>query len=191
MMPLAPCKVRQQDNHEPLSQEPGIAYRHMGRLLSWHQKHDSSLSPRPMRDALLESWLCVRLSVAPVAQVTGRALECQFFGKPNRAPYELAEQLLYKQAVELGLADSQQASTEEPARAFGAIYAIGDNPRADIAGASAQGRPWVSVLVRTGVFSGDAKNDEEYPADVVVDDVLDAVEAALHRTRSMRWHSMR
>ena len=41
------------------------------------------------------------------------------------------------------------------------------------------------------MFSGDTKNDEEHPADVVVDDVLDAVEAALHRTRSMRWHSMR
>ena len=124
-------------------------------------------------------------------QVTGRTLECQFFGKPNRAPYELAEHLLYNQAVELRLVDSQESLKEEPARALGAIYAIGDNPRADTAGAKAQGLPWVSMLVRTGVFSGDAKNDEEYPADVVVDDVLDAVEAALHRTRSMRWHSMR
>ncbi len=133
----------------------------------------------------------MRLSVAPVAQVTGRKLECQFFGKPNRAPYELAEHLLYDQAVELRLVDSQQSWKEEPARAFGAIYAMGDNPKADIAGAKAQGLPWVSMLVRTGVFSGDTKNDEEHPADVVVDDVLDAVEAALHRTRSMRWHSMR
>ena len=68
---------------------------------------------------------CVRLSVAPVAQVTGRKLECQFFGKPNRAPYELAEHLLYNQAVELRLVDSQQSWKEEPARAFGAIYAMG------------------------------------------------------------------
>ena len=126
-----------------------------------------------------------------LAQVTGRALECHFFGKPNQAPYELAAHRLYDQAVEMRLVDSQQSLKDEPAKAFGAIYAIGDNPKADIAGAKAQGVPWVSMLVRTGVFSGDTKNDEEDPADVVVDDVLDAVEAALHRTRSMRWHSMR
>lgn len=124
-------------------------------------------------------------------QMTGRELDCQYFGKPNRAPYELAERLLYDQAVELGLFNRQQASADNPAAAFGAIYAVGDNPRADIAGARAQGAPWVSMLVRTGVFSGDDKNDKEHPADVVVDDVYGAVEAALHRTRSMRWHSMR
>ena len=133
----------------------------------------------------------MHLGVWPILQVTGRALECHVFGKPNRVPYELAEHLLYNQAVEMRLVDSQQSLEEDPAKAFGAIYAIGDNPKADIAGAKAQGLPWVSMLVRTGVFSGDTKNDEEFPADVVVDNVLGAVEAALHRTRSMRWHSMR
>ena len=31
----------------------------------------------------------------------------------------------------------------------------------------------------------------QYPADFVVDDVDSAVQAALHRTRSALWHSMR
>ncbi len=136
-------------------------------------------------------------------------------GKPNAAPYELAEQLLCDQAVELGLIDPQQHATEpehtsldttkqeiaprhesseQSPSPFSAIYAVGDNPKADIAGAvnaRARGRPYVAMLVRTGVFSGERANDEEFPADVVVDDVDAAVQAALHRTRSMRWHSMR
>ncbi len=148
-------------------------------------------------------------------QVTGRELNHEFMGKPNAAPYELAEQLLCDQAMELGLMDPQQYNAEqeetcpgttEQAGArehdslgqslspFSAIYAVGDNPKADIAGAlnaRARGRPYVAMLVRTGVFSGERANDEEFPADVVVDDVDAAVQAALHRARNMRWHSMR
>ena len=133
-------------------------------------------------------------------------------GKPNAAPYELAEHLLYDQAVELGLIDPQQCDTQSegetikqdglmrhkssgvPPSPFSAIYAVGDNPKADIAGAlnaRARGRPYVAMLVRTGVFSGEKANDDEFPADVVVDDVDAAVQAALHRARNMRWHSMR
>ena len=42
------------------------------------------------------------------------------------------------------------------------------------------------------MFSGvGAANDAEHPADFVVDDVDGAVLAALHRTRSALWHSMR
>jgi ribonucleotide monophosphatase NagD (HAD superfamily) len=121
-------------------------------------------------------------------------LDHHFFGKPNRAPYALAEELLVQQAQQLGLlpVHAQPAAVRGRRLPFGAIYAVGDNPKADIAGARAQGRPWVSVLVRTGVFSGEeGQNDSEHPADFVVNDVADAVEAALHRTRSSEWHSMR
>lgn len=167
-------------------------------------------------------------------QVTGKTLCHEFYGKPGPAPYELAEDLLYDQAVDLGLVDHQQhlsdahasasanvkqsqhssrdnaAGSASPAaelrsfstdrgggtsaEAFGAIYAVGDNPKADTAGAleaQRRGRPYVSMLVRTGVFQSGKTNDEEFPADVVVDDVDAAVQSALHRTRSMRWHSMR
>ena len=44
--------------------------------------------------------------------------------------------------------------------------------------------------VRTGVFRGGG-NSETDPAQIVVDDVEAAVEAGLHKARSMRWHSMR
>jgi len=151
------------------------------------------------------NWVSVQLPESlHSAQVTGRELNHEYMGKPNAAPYELAEQLLYNQAVELGLIEHQQASAEQiqtyqsserdPSSAFGAIYAVGDNPKADIAGAlqaQGRGRPYVAMLVKTGVFSGDKANDEEFPADVVVEDVDAAVQAALHRMRSMRWHSMR
>jgi hypothetical protein len=75
---------------------------------------------------------------------------------------------------------------------FSGIYAVGDNPAADVRGANTAGTPWVSVLVRTGVWQGQgAKNSETDPAHVAVDDVLGAVQAGLHRTRLARWHSMR
>ncbi|BDA43176.1 Haloacid dehalogenase-like hydrolase domain-containing 5 [Coccomyxa sp. Obi] len=128
-------------------------------------------------------------------QTTGKELEHHYYGKPNRAPYALAEELLLAQAVTLGQVPASSGAwtaKSGAASAFGAIYAVGDNPKADIAGANAQGRPWVSMLVRTGVFTGgEGQNDREHPADVVVDDVADAVEAALHRTRSSEWHSLR
>lgn len=54
------------------------------------------------------------------------------------------------------------------------------------------GRPWTSILVRTGIFRQPAgQNDPNHPADFVVQHVLQAVEAALHRTRHSKWHSMR
>jgi ribonucleotide monophosphatase NagD (HAD superfamily) len=105
-----------------------------------------------------------------------------------RLPHRIAEQLLAQQAVQLGLADAAAATT--PGQIFSSIFAVGDNPAADVRGANQAGAPWVSVLVRTGVFQGPG-NDAQDPAHVVVDDVLAAVEAALHRARSSRWHSMR
>lgn len=73
---------------------------------------------------------------------------------------------------------------------FSGIYAVGDNPAADIRGANTAGAPWVSVLVRTGVFEGEGNSNTD-PAHVVVDDVAAAVDAAMHRARQTKWHSMR
>ena len=42
---------------------------------------------------------------------------------------------------------------------FSAIYAVGDNPAADVRGANAAGAPWVSVLVKTGVADRDCSVD--------------------------------
>lgn len=73
---------------------------------------------------------------------------------------------------------------------FSAIFAVGDNPAADVRGASQAGPPWVSVLVRTGVFNK-GLNSTSDPAHLVVTDVCAAVQAGLHRARTSRWHSMR
>lgn len=151
-----------------------------------------------------------------VRQVTGRPLRAHTFGKPNAAPYRLCEQLLLAQAAELGidvpasaveaaaaagrivasgaasLADAGGAQQPEAVRTplpFSSVFMIGDNPAADVAGANAAGHPWVSVLLtKTGVARADSAT---HPAQVVVDDVEAAVEAALHRTRHSKWHSMR
>ncbi len=49
---------------------------------------------------------------------------------------------------------------------------IGDNPPVDIQGANNSG--FISILVRTGVFTGEL-NHEKYPAKYVVDNVGEAV----------------
>ncbi|WIA28754.1 hypothetical protein OEZ86_011287 [Tetradesmus obliquus] len=123
------------------------------------------------------------------SRLTGTPLpNAKWFGKPNPEPYRIAEQLLLQQAVQLGLADA--AAGTAPGTIFSSIFAVGDNPAADVRGANQAGAPWVSVLVRSGVFTG-AGNDCQDPAHLVVDDVAAAVAAALHRARSSRWHSMR
>eukprot|EP00887_Chlorella_sp_A99_P002473 scaffold10.g2473.t1 len=123
-------------------------------------------------------------------QLTGQPLKATTFGKPSPETYRLTEQQLLKQARaadQLGL--TLPHSTDPHHSPFSAIYAIGDNPYSDVAGANAAGEPWVSVLVtKTGVAR---ENSRVHPAQVVVDDVDAAVQAAVHRSRSLRWHSMR
>ena len=94
-------------------------------------------------------------------------LHIKYFGKPFPVQYRYAENMLHWEANVLQL--------PPPQRYFG----IGDNPRADIRGANNAGDTWSSVLVRTGMFSGNEANDKEDPADLVADDVLDAIEAIL------------
>ena len=57
------------------------------------------------------------------------------------------------------------------------IYAIGDNPSTDIAGANAAGSRWVSVLVETGLFKrvANQNNDPNHPAKIVSPDFYTAV----------------
>ncbi|EFJ47060.1 hypothetical protein VOLCADRAFT_92466 [Volvox carteri f. nagariensis] len=100
----------------------------------------------------------------------------------------LAERLLIAQARRQGLALPELPPGALP---FSGIYAVGDNPAADVRGANQAGAPWVSVLVRTGVFQGPGPNCDVDTARVAVDDVAAAVDAAMHHTRSLRWHSMR
>lgn len=151
-------------------------------------------------------------------KIAGRPLHAKkAYGKPNPEPYTLIEELLVQQAHELGLVDggappasaaanqgraphsspgagggSSRTAEEGTDLPFSNIYAVGDNPAADVRGANRAGHPWVSVLVKTGVFDGTLyANCPNDPAHMVVDDVAAAVEAALHRHRATQWHSMR
>jgi HAD superfamily hydrolase (TIGR01456 family) len=94
---------------------------------------------------------------------TKTSLQVTHFGKPFPSQYSLAEQMIQAESDRLN-----QGTVE-------AYYGIGDNPVSDIRGANNAGYKWSSVLVRTGIFQG-KDNDVEDPADVVVDNVLEAVE---------------
>lgn len=111
--------------------------------------------------------------------ITGMNLEYRVFGKPHRDAYLLAEDSLQAQASKLW-------NTPTCSK----IFAIGDNPSSDIRGANRQGDPWVSVLVRTGVFNG-GENCHGDRATIVVDTVEDAIITAMNHCRRDRWHSLR
>mmetsp|Transcript_225 Transcript_225/g.710 ORF Transcript_225/g.710 Transcript_225/m.710 type:complete len:205 (+) Transcript_225:458-1072(+) len=98
----------------------------------------------------------------------GRRIKYRQFGKPHKSQYEFIEPMLTKHAKSLGFKN------------IDSIYAIGDNPEADVRGANAAGGKWVSVLVRTGCFTG-ADNDRNDPASIVVEDAHEAVKTALDR----------
>ncbi|PSC67257.1 HAD-superfamily subfamily IIA hydrolase [Micractinium conductrix] len=104
-------------------------------------------------------------------KVTGEPLRARHYGKPHAAPYLLAEQLLLRQAQALGLeaAPAEAAHAGAPQQGphqartplpFSGIYAVGDNPAADVRGANAAGAPWVSCLVtKTGVARANCSAD--------------------------------
>ena len=62
------------------------------------------------------------------------------------------------------------------------IYAIGDNPASDIAGANGFGHPFQSVLVHTGMFdpvTAKSDNDISHPASITAVDVSQAIDRIL------------
>ena len=105
----------------------------------------------------------------------GHDLGVTMYGKPMRAPYALAEAALAAEAARVAAATGEAARGE-----VAAIYTVGDNPRADIAGARAAGAPWVPLLVLTGVHPG-PDNCGAHPGDAVLADVEHAVAWACAR----------
>ncbi|KAF9576112.1 Haloacid dehalogenase-like hydrolase domain-containing 5 [Mortierella alpina] len=98
--------------------------------------------------------------------LTGQELEYTSFGKPLNTTYKYAEALLDK------IAPLQVGPEGRPSKRT--VYAVGDNPYADIAGANGYG--WNSVLVKTGVYMPKGfENHHVHPASAVVDHVEDAV----------------
>ncbi len=87
-------------------------------------------------------------------------LEYTMYGKPERLTFDYAESLFLAKAK----AEEVQISN---------FYMIGDNPEGDIEGANRKG--WTSILVRTGLFTGEQPNHPDHPASHVVQDMEEAV----------------
>ncbi|KAJ4972285.1 hypothetical protein NE237_005384 [Protea cynaroides] len=104
-------------------------------------------------------------------------LEYTSFGKPNPSVFKNAEEIL---RLQLSSYCNYQIvnNGNTGSHPFKTLYMIGDNPSVDIKGAKQAGHPWFSILTRTGVFKG-KENHPEFPADLVVDTVQEAVDYIL------------
>jgi HAD superfamily hydrolase (TIGR01456 family) len=101
--------------------------------------------------------------------ITGVELERVVYGKPERATYIYADEVLKSWMGEL----------HNEARLPENVYMIGDNPASDIVGGNMYG--WNTCLVRTGVFQG-GDNDVNSPANFgVFPQVLEAVKTAIRK----------
>ncbi|XP_050291955.1 uncharacterized protein YKR070W isoform X2 [Quercus robur] len=107
------------------------------------------------------------------------ALEYTSLGKPNAFVFKNAETVLKQLASSL---DHEVHVVNHPddGSHFKTLYMIGDNPSVDIKGARQAGHPWFSILTRTGVFKG-KENPSDFPADLVVDTVEEAVDYILRK----------
>ncbi|CAL5363542.1 unnamed protein product [Camellia sinensis] len=107
------------------------------------------------------------------------ALEYTSFGKPNPFVFKNAETILRQ--IQASCHDDNVVGIEDIVSLdFKTLYMIGDNPVVDIKGAQQAGHPWFSILTRTGVFR-EKENHAEFPADLVVDTVEEAVEYIMSR----------
>ncbi|XP_004307430.1 PREDICTED: uncharacterized protein YKR070W-like isoform X2 [Fragaria vesca subsp. vesca] len=106
-------------------------------------------------------------------------LEYVSFGKPNPFVFKNSEALLAEFRPSQ-YDDHITNSGCSHSHGFRTLYMIGDNPLVDVKGAQQAGHPWFSILTRTGVFKG-KDNHKEFPADMVVDTVEEAVDFILKR----------
>ncbi|XVE68985.1 hypothetical protein DITRI_Ditri09bG0114100 [Diplodiscus trichospermus] len=112
-------------------------------------------------------------------RINPKGLEYVSYGKPNPFVFKNAEAILSQLQSSYCL-DHSENNRVPGSHPFETIYMIGDNPSVDIKGAQQGGHPWFSILTRTGVFRG-KDNHAEYPADLVVGTVEEAVDYILKR----------
>lgn len=102
--------------------------------------------------------------------LTGHEMERVIYGKPERATYLYADEVLRSWMEQIHNENTLPQN----------IYMVGDNPASDIIGGNSYG--WNTCLVRTGVFQGPGENDPNSPASFgVFAHVLDAVQAAVRK----------
>ncbi|KAL5217497.1 hypothetical protein ABZP36_018181 [Zizania latifolia] len=111
-------------------------------------------------------------------QVNDHQLKYISYGKPNPFVFKNAANILEKLVMSIYPCSLQTKELKD--QHLSTIYMIGDNPKVDINGALKAGPPWLSVLTRTGVFRG-KDNDPQFPADLVVDTVEDAINCILEK----------
>lgn len=104
-----------------------------------------------------------------------KAMEYTSYGKPNPLVFKNAENVLMKV---LSSSYCNNPANDVVRQPFKTLYMVGDNPSVDIKGARQAGHPWYSILTRSGVFKG-KENHADYPADLVVDTVEEAVDYIL------------
>lgn len=111
-----------------------------------------------------------RLAVeAQYKATSGQDLERVLYGKPERATYIYADEVMRAWMEQI----HQRKVLPKN------IYMVGDNPASDIIGGNLYG--WNTCLVRTGVFQG-GDNDEQNPANFgVFPNVLEAVKSAIRK----------
>ncbi|KAG9453275.1 hypothetical protein H6P81_006179 [Aristolochia fimbriata] len=99
------------------------------------------------------------------------------YGKPNPSVFKNAEVILKQ--LQSYILEKQEEEIHE----LETIYMIGDNPSVDINGVQQTGKPWFSILTRTGVFRENG-NHAQFPADLVIDTVEEAVDYILRKESS-------
>ncbi|KAI9224829.1 HAD-like domain-containing protein [Blastocladiella britannica] len=113
-------------------------------------------------------------------ELTGSDLQSTTYGKPETATYAWAYRELHQMIHSVPAADHHRLDAKSIANCVNdhfEVYAVGDNPAADIQGAHHHG--WHSFLVRTGVY----QPGDELPAPPteIVETVEDAVHAVYDR----------
>ncbi|EOY18494.1 Hydrolase family protein / HAD-superfamily protein isoform 1 [Theobroma cacao] len=111
--------------------------------------------------------------------INPKGLEYVSYGKPNPFVFKNAEAIL-SQLQSSSCIDHSENNGVSGSHPFETLYMIGDNPSVDVKGARQSGHPWFSILTRTGVFRG-KDNHAEFPANLVVDTVEEAVDYILRR----------
>ncbi|KAJ1698972.1 hypothetical protein LUZ63_007484 [Rhynchospora breviuscula] len=110
--------------------------------------------------------------------VNDSPLKYTSYGKPNPFVFKNAEAVLEK--IVSTMHQNKEMTKNGHDHSFSKLYMVGDNPKVDINGARKAGRLWFSVLTRTGVFKG-KDNHSQFPADLVVDTVEEAVNCILRK----------
>ncbi|TWU72991.1 hypothetical protein ED733_004522 [Metarhizium rileyi] len=124
-------------------------------------------------EALRGVWLAV---------TNGAELQYNALGKPSQFTYDYAHTRLLQYYSTM--AAGKEGSGGLHATPLKRVYMIGDNPESDIRGANEycpeDGTEWVSILVRTGVWTETvAEREPRYKPGVIVDDVIDGIVWAL------------